>query len=314
MTATRVLRGAQALRRPPTCAVVTVGVFDGVHLAHQQVIRSTVRVAQRLHGTSLALTFDPDPHLVLDPAHAQPSLMPLEVRLSHMRAFGLDRIWVMPFTTRFARLTAAQFIERILVGRLHAAALVVGDAFVFGKGRQGDVEMVRTVGARYGIRVVPVRAVRRNGAPISSSRIRQLMVSGELSQAGHLLGRPPTLYGDVVRGAGRGRTLGIPTANLRLTSQTLPPRGVYAVHLQDLRRPRQWRGVMNLGVRPTFGSGPLVCEVHVLGFSGSLLGCSMAVSLIARLRAERRFPTPAALIRQVRRDAMRARVLLARAT
>ena len=185
---------------------------------------------------------------------------------------------------------------------------------------------------------------------MSSSRIRQLIRSGKLTAARRLLGRPPALYGVVVRGAGRGRRLGFPTANIRLHSQVLPPQGVYAVIIERLSRRKHWQGVtppplrtrslgmlpserlptegwqtptggglsrrgggvMNLGVRPTFGTGPLVCEVHVLGFAGRLLGQRVAVSLLARLRGERCFPTPQALVRQVQKDVQRAAHLFKR--
>jgi riboflavin kinase/FMN adenylyltransferase len=310
----RVLTGLDAVAHPPTRAVVTVGVFDGLHRAHKQVVQSTVQIARRLKGTSLVITFDPDPQLILDPAHAQPVLMPLEARLVHLRALGVDWVWVIPFTKRFARVTAEQFIRRILIHRLHAAALVVGETFVFGRNRGGDMDVLRALGPPHGMRVVPVRQMRREGAPISSSRIRGLIARGQLALARGLLGRAPELYGTVVHGAGRGRQLGFPTANIRLVSQVLPPRGVYAVVAQSLDHRQGWRGVMNLGVRPTFGPGPLVCEVHLLGFSGRLLGRNVSVSLLARLRNERCFPNPLALSRQLRRDLNRARDIFSRLT
>ena len=291
----------------PKPCVVTVGVFDGVHIAHQRLIRTTIRLARRRHGTSVVVTFDPDPQTVLDPSHPHPTLMPLEARLAHLKALGVDRAWVIPFTTRFARMTARRFIDEVLCRRLRAAVLVVGEGFVFGRNRRGTMEVLRALGSRHGMRVVAVPQVRRGGAPVSSSRIRSLVAAGRLSLARQLLGRPPELYGVVIRGAGRGRRLGFPTANLAVRSQALPPRGVYAVRLRRIDRPTGWhRGVMNLGVRPTFGRGPLVCEVHLLDFSGTLRGRSVAVSLLARLRAERCFPSPQALQRQVRLDVNRA--------
>lgn len=306
------LRGLNAVASPPTRAVVTVGVFDGVHIAHQRLIRSTVQLAHRLDGTSVAVTFDPDPQVVLDPAHAQPALMPLEVRVATLQALGLDWVWVLPFTTQFARMTAEQFIRRVLVHRLRARALVIGEAFVFGNDRRGDMDVLQRLGPSYGIRVVPVRQVRRRGAPVSSSRIRRLIGLGGLAQARGLLGRPPALYGVVVPGAGRGRRLGFPTANIRLIPQVVPPRGVYAVAVRSEDGRHVWRGVMNLGVRPTFGPGPMVCEVHLLGFAGTLLGRPVSVSFLTRLRDERCFPSRQALSRQVRRDIARARQLFAR--
>ena len=208
-------------------------------------------------------------------------------------------------------MTARQFVRDVLIGRLRAVALVVGEAFVFGRHRRGDMRMLQALGPAHGMRIVPVRPVMRGGAPISSSRVRQCIAAGKLAQARQLLGRPPALYGTVVRGVGRGRTLGFPTANIRLIAQVLPPTGVYAVMVQTTRDTRRWQGVMNLGIRPTFGPGPLVCEVHLLNFSGTLLGQVVSVSLLARLRNERCFETPDALARQVRLDLLRARRLFA---
>lgn len=312
MGSTASLTGNSTAVRATTRAVVTVGVFDGVHLAHQQLVRATVRLAHRLHGHAVVITFDPDPQRVLNPARAQPALMPLSVRVEHLRQLGADRVWVIPFTRGFASMTAAQFVRRILIGRLRAAALVVGERFVFGKNRQGDMDVLRALGPRGGMRIVAVREIRHGGAPISSSRIRRLINRGQLARARRLLGRSPALYGMVVRGSGRGRSLGFPTANIRLTAQVLPPRGVYAVILRWRGARQGWRGVMNLGVRPTFGPGPLVCEVHLPGFSGALQRNTVTVSLLARLRAERRFPSPQALRRHIQRDLVRARSLFAR--
>jgi riboflavin kinase/FMN adenylyltransferase len=270
---------------------------------------------------SVVITFDPDPHAVLHPSTAPPALMPLGMRRHWLQRLGAGRVWVIPFTRRFAHTSAAQFVRRVLIGRLHAAALVVGEDFAFGRGRAGTLRTLRRLGCSRGMRIEALAPVRRGGRPISSSRIRALIARGRLDGAARLLGRPAALYGTVVRGAGRGRALGFPTANVRFGPQVTPPRGVYAVRVQALRgssrrvqRPagRAWPGVMNLGVRPTFGGGPVVCEVHLFGFSGSLLHRPVCIALLARLRAERRFATPEALSRQIARDARRARTLLAR--
>ena len=319
MSRTQTFTGLGAMGRPPPRAVATIGVFDGVHLAHRRLIRSTIRTARRLKGTSVAITFDPDPQAVLDPAHAQPVLMPIRDRLMCLRQLGVERVWIIPFTRRFARMTAEQFIRQVLIDRLHAVALIVGEAFAFGKDRRGGMEVLQALGPPHGLRVVPVRQMTYGGEPISSSRIRRLISQGGLGLAKRLLGRPPSLYGMVVPGAGRGRRLGFPTANVRLTSEVLPPQGVYAVIVREAAHPsardperRAWRGVMNLGVRPTFGPGPLVCEVHLLGFSGSLLRRAVSISLLARLRGERCFPSVQALRRQIHHDLARARQVFAR--
>ena len=305
----RVLTGLTAPVRV-TRAAVTVGVFDGVHRAHQQLIRTTIRMARRLRATSVVVTFDPDPQAVLHPAQAHPALMPLDERLRLLAEFGVDFLWVIPFTRRFARVTAQQFVTRILVRRLRAAALIVGASFLFGRNRRGDMTVLQALGPRHGMRVVPVRNIRLGAAPISSSRIRQCIADGQLAEARRLLGRPPALYGTVVRGMGRGRRLGFPTANIRVVAGVVPPRGVYAVALRPAGSGAVWRGVMNVGVRPTFGPGPVVCEVHILGWPGTLLRRSVSVSLVARLRGERCFESVAALRRQIRRDVLRVRRLL----
>ena len=286
----RVFTGLGAVTRPPRRAVATVGVFDGVHVGHQQLIRSTIRLARRVNGTSVVITFDPDPETVLHPGAAAAALMPLAARLSALSTLGADWVWVLPFSKRFARMGAEQFIRDFLIRRLRTHTLIVGDAFAFGRGRRGNMEILQRLGPALGMRVIPVEPITRAGRPVSSSRIRACVRQGDLRQARRLLGRAPGLYGTVVRGAGRGRRLGCPTANLRLIPQVMPPRGVYAVIVEAASR--RWRGVMNLGVRPTFGRGPLTCEVHLFDFSGSLLGRSVTVALVARLRGERRFATP----------------------
>ena len=296
----RVVTGRQAFRRPPRRAVVTVGVFDGVHRAHQRLIQTAVRWARAIRGTSVAITFDPDPQVVLDPRHAPSLLMPMPARLRCLQTLGVDVVWVIPFTTSFARLAPETFVRTILAARLQARGVVVGETFAFGKDQRGNLDLLKRLGRQLGMRVMALRPVMQGGQPISSSRIRQLVQHGQLTQAQRLLGRPVELSGTVVRGKGLGRQLGFPTANIQVTNHVLPPRGVYQVQLQYGRR--HCGGVMNLGVRPTFGPGPLTCEVHLVGFNGTLYGREVTIRLLRRLRDEHRFPTPHALARQIQQD------------
>ena len=305
-----ILRGRFAWPRTRRRTVVTIGVFDGVHLAHQQLLQATRRLARRLRAASVAITFDPDPQHVLHPAQAQPMLMPAAARIQALAALGVDGVWVIPFTPSFARLSARAFAERILFRRLHAEAVLLGEGFVFGRNQRGTMETLRALAEPQHVRVITLPRVRRGGMVVSSSRIRRLIAGGRLREARMSLGRWPSLYGAVKPGAGRGRHLGFPTINIRLTSQVLPPEGVYAVVVKDARRRRRWRGVMNLGVRPTFGPGPRVCEVHLLGFHGRFAPRDVVVSLMGRLRGERCFPSIAALQRQIRHDIAKARTLL----
>lgn len=293
---------------PRNRSVVTIGMFDGVHLGHQRLVRETRRLAEALGAESVALTFDPDPQAILTPGRAQPYLMPLAVRVGVLASLGLDRVDVIRFTRAFSNMPAEEFIERILVKRLASAGVVVGENFAFGKGRRGDLALLRQAGRRHGMRIMVVPPVKRAGAVVSSSRIRALVSRGALREAGRLLGRPVQLYGTVVRGAGRARRLGFPTANVHLEPEVcLPPLGVYRVDLQHGRR--RDPGLMNLGVRPTFSTGnghaPVVCEVHVPAFRGTLYWRRVRIDVLQRLRAERRFPSAQALTQQIRRDLRR---------
>ena len=308
----RVLTGRNALARPLRRPVVTVGMFDGVHLGHQRLIQTTVRVARRLQGTSVVMTFDPDPQQVLNPHQAQPRLMPLEARVRLINTLGVDVVWIIPFTRQFSMISAEQFVRSVLLRRLRTSCIVVGENFAFGKARRGNLQLLRTLGRRHGMRVIVVPPVLRDGAPVSSSRIRRLIQQGDLAEARRFLGRPVELSGVVVRGEGRATHLGFPTANVRLVSELLPPRGVYRVWLDHAGR--RFHGLMNLGVRPTFmteadGSAPLVCEVHLVGFHATLYGRPVTVAVLKRLRAEKRFESPQDLVRQIRRDLHRARLV-----
>ena len=299
----RVVTGLTALRRPPHRAVVTIGMFDGVHVGHQRLMRTAVRSAPQQHGTSVVLTFDPDPQRVLAPTTTLPPIMPLPHRLELMRTLNVDLVWVIPFTRRFARITPEAFVQRIVLDRLHAQRVVVGSRFAFGADRQGDVALMARVGASAGLRVVTVPPVQRAGAPVSSSRIRRLLQQGDVEMARQLLGRPSQLSGRVVRGRGVGHQLGFPTANVRLDSMLPPATGVYAVRVWHESHPStRWHGVMNLGCRPTFGRGPLTCEVHVPGRRLSWYGRRVHIELLSYLRRERRFASPHALVQQIHRD------------
>lgn len=304
----RVLKGKLALRRPPRAAVVTVGVYDGVHQAHSRIIRKVVREARRVRGTSIVLTFDPDPERVLNPKRPPCELMPLGARLETIEALGVDCVWVIRFTKRFAKTTASVFAKKILIEQLNTRCLIVGETFLFGKDRLGDRTMLEALGHRHGMRVIGIAPIKRAGSQISATRIRKLIQQGSLFRAEELLGRPVALYGTVVRGSGRGRALGFPTANLKLHSHVLPPLGVYAVRVFFGKKARH--GVMNLGRRPTFGGGPLIAEVHLFNFSGKLKGHSLRVELMVRLRSERTFKSIEALKRQVTRDSIQARRLI----
>lgn len=304
----RLYLGRDALPRSLRGSVVTIGMFDGVHRAHQRLVRTAVSLARRMGAPSVAVTFDPDPERILQPGQPSRSLMPLARRAELIGMLGIELVWVLRFTPSFAGMTAEAFVREMLQRRLRARAVVVGEAFAFGRGRRGDLSLLRALGRRAGMRVVAVPTVRVDGERVSSSRIKHAIVRGELAGAARLLGRPPELSGLVVHGSGWGHRLGFPTANLRVKDAVWPPEGVYAVRVQH--RARRFRGVMNLGVRPTFGGGRLTCEVHLLDARPRLSGQPVRVELLRRVRDERRFRDPSALASQIARDIARARRLI----
>lgn len=281
--------------------MVAIGNFDGVHRGHQALLAATVARARADGGTPVVLTFDPHPARVLSPERAPSSLMTLEQRAEVMAQLGVERVVVVAFDRQIARMDAGEFCDEILHRILGAKVVIVGEAFRFGRGRTGDVAALRAVGPRLGFDVATVAPVIHDGAAVSSSRIRDALETGDVALATVLLGRRFFLDGQVVPGDGRGRQLGIPTANLAPASQTLPALGVYACWCGGAVEPPA-AAVVNVGRRPTFGGGAPVVEAHLLGWEGDLYGRKLRIEFAKRLREERRFEDVGALLRQVQAD------------
>lgn len=293
--------------------VVSIGVFDGLHRGHRAVLEWLVREARREGALATAVTFDPHPDAVLRGA-PPPRLSDPEQLVEGMAALGVDEFVVQPFDETFSRLEPEPFLRLLGAGEGLRAFLMTPEA-AFGHRRRGDAASVAEVGERLGFRLVLVTPLLVGGRPVSSSRIRDAIGAGRLAEARHLLGRSPSVTGRVVKGAGRGRDLGFPTANLAFDEPVaLPPDGIYAVRVTwRLSAGDAWRsgaGVASLGVRPTFGPGERVLEVHLFEVKDPLYGATMRVFFERRQRGERRFGTAAALVRQMSRDAARARQIL----
>jgi riboflavin kinase/FMN adenylyltransferase len=303
-------------------AVVTVGTFDGVHRGHQAVLAEIVRRAQRRGAASVVVTFDPHPLAVVNPA-AEPRLLTLPAeRQRLLGASGVDRVVTLPFTSELARLAPDEFVRDVLRARIGMDELVLGYDHGFGRGRSGDVDAVRRIGAADGFAVDVVDAVRDDGQPISSTLIRTAIAHGDLVLAGRWLGRSYGALGVVTRGAGRGRTIGVPTINLPVPDarKLLPPDGVYAVWVTivgggtgDGGRGR-YGGMMNQGPRPTFGVAERGLEVHLFDFAGDLYGETVLVEWVRRLRDVQSFPSREALVEQLAHDAGAARDSLKQAS
>ena len=294
-------------------AVVTVGTFDGLHRGHQMVLAEVVRRA-RAPGkgfTSLLVTFDPHPLEVVNPA-ACPKLLTLPDEKHELLAgTGLDRVVVLPFTREVAQQSPEEFIRQLRAE--HALTeLVLGYDHAFGRGRSGDEALVRRLGAAEGFDVAVVDAVREDGQPISSTLIRAAVAHGDLAGAARWLGRPYGLLGRVVPGAGRGRTIGVPTLNLAPPDarKLLPPDGVYAVWVWW--RGTRYGGMMNQGPRPTFAEQGRTLEAHLFDFESELYGETVRVEWVQRLRDVQAFPSRDALVAQLERDRQAARASLNR--
>ena len=292
-------------------AVVTVGTFDGLHRGHQRVLAEVVRRAGQRGLASVLVTFDAHPLEVLNPA-ACPKLLTLpEEKQDLLAGTGLDRLVVLPFTREVAQQSPEEFIRRLRAE--HALReLVLGYDHAFGRGRSGDEALVRRLGAADGFDVAVVDAVREDGQPISSTLIRAAVAHGDLTAAARWLGRPYGLLGRVVAGAGRGRTIGVPTLNLAPpeSRKLLPPDGVYAAWVRW--RGTRYGGMMNQGPRPTFAEQGRTLEVHLFDFSAELYGETVRVEWVERLRDVQAFPSRDALVAQLERDRQAARASLNR--
>jgi riboflavin kinase / FMN adenylyltransferase len=305
----KVFHGVMEARELAGCALA-LGNFDGVHLGHQALFAE----ARRQGSPVAALTFHPHPGKVLQPELAPKLICLLPRKLELFAARGLDAAVVQPFTLDYARTEPRDF-EASLLDVMGARHLVVGHDFTYGARRAGTVDSLREAATARGAQVHVVPPVTVDGVVASSSRIREYILEGRVGAAWRLLGRPFDLDGTVIPGAGRGRGLGFPTANVDTLNELRPAPGVYAIRVRFLDEPPSaWRpGVANIGVKPTFGGSEVTIEAHLLDFSGDVYGRELRVRFLERLRAERRFGSAAELAGQIKRDVEAARAIIARA-
>jgi riboflavin kinase / FMN adenylyltransferase len=287
--------------------VLTIGNFDGLHLGHRHLLAQVRARADALGAPVAVYTFDPPPRVVLAPQHHQPRICPWPDKVAMLGEAGVDVVVLERFTRAFAQHPAEWFADEILGRRIRPRAIVVGYDFRFGRARSGTIDLLRQRLPR--IPIDQVTALELDGDVVSSSRVRRLVGDGQVAAAAGLLDRPHRVCGVVVQGDQRGRTIGFPTANLELDAELVPPGGVYAVMVRVDAGPLR-PAVANLGVRPTFAGGRFLVEVHLLDFRGDLYGRQLEVGFVRRLRAERRFADPGALVAQIRKDAAHARTVL----
>jgi riboflavin kinase / FMN adenylyltransferase len=283
---------------------LALGVFDGVHVGHQAVIKRAVDAAARDGGKAFVVTFSPHPIRVIAPEKAPAALLAtLDEKAAVVKALGVDGLLVIRFDLAFAGMAAEEFVRKLCAGNVRTIA--VGVDWRFGSNRSGDVAMLRKMGAELGFNLEAVSPVMWDGERISSTRIRQAIRDGNFAAAGEMLGRPYELSGIVTEGRKLGREIGFPTANLRLGERQLPADGVWAVTVNGTLK-----GVANLGMRPTLDGTERLLEVHLFDFSGDLYGKELRVSFVKHLRPERKFASVEELREQIAKDASDARGLL----
>lgn len=292
-------------------AAIAIGNFDGVHVGHRALIARARQLAAANDALTVALTFDPHPSALLAPSRAPRMLASIDRRIELLAEAGVDAVVVEPFTHELAGIAPSAFIDDVVILALRARAIIVGYDFSYGQARAGTVDALRAHGAGAGIEVAVVPAVTVDGEIAASTRVRNLLRDGDLPRATRMLGRPWDVDGVVVRGAGRGRAIGVPTANIATDVELALAPGIYAVTLSVDGGPAM-PAAASLGTNPTFvDDGGLVLEVHVLDWSGDLYDRRVRTTFIARLRDEQKYDSVDALVAQIRRDLDQARALLA---
>jgi len=288
-----------------TC--IAIGVFDGVHLGHQHVIRQTVSDATQHEAAALVVTFDRHPNSVVAPDRVPPQIYSLSQKLRAIEALGGDAAWVIHFDQAFSKLTGAEFVRGLVRDFGPIYSVCVGSEFTFGHKRSGNVSLLQALGRDLHFTVHGLAAVSLDGLVVSSTRIREAVRAGQLEQAGEMLGRPYSVAALVIPGDQVARTFNFPTANLDIRGMVLPPNGVYAAHAWC--EGKCWRSVVNLGFRPTRAETvpTLHLEAHLLDFTGDLYGKELELAFVEKLRDERKFPSLEALRHQIVQDITCAR-------
>ncbi len=290
------------------CAVA-IGSFDGLHLGHKLLIEKTKSFSDKMGLVSCVMTFEPHPARALAPGLSPPLLMSYHRKIRALEQMGIKRVLSQRFTQSFASLTPKNFAQEVLSDALCARVVVIGDDFSFGHRGQGRSEDLHALGRSLGFEVEVVQRLAVQGMIASSTRIRSFLLQGRVRAAALLLGHPYAVAGQVVSGAGRGRKLGIPTANLKTDAELLPARGVYMCHAWKAGWPSGRLAVTNIGTNPTFGGSVQTLETHILDIDEDLLAQPLAIAFLQRLRGEIVFSSASELVAQIHRDEARARDL-----
>ncbi|OUR64286.1 riboflavin biosynthesis protein RibF [Methylophaga sp. 42_25_T18] len=303
----RIIRGFHNLPKSSSGCVATIGNFDGVHLGHQSVLNQLAMKGDALGLAPVVITFEPQANEFFAPDKAPARLSRFREKVEALRCYSIQQLCVLRFNQKLARMTAEDFIQRLLVDGLNVRYLVVGDDFRFGKDRQGDFALLQQAGQQFGFQVVNMHTFAVDQIRVSSTRIRQALKDGDLTLAEKLLGRPYRMSGRVAHGDKRGRTMGFPTANIHLHRCKVPLSGVYAVQLFGIEG-EPIAGVANVGVRPTVaGDDKALLEVHLFDFDRDIYGEHVQVHFLHKLRDEQKFSDLTELVSQIEQDCQQAK-------
>jgi riboflavin kinase / FMN adenylyltransferase len=304
-----ILRSIPELERLRGPLFLAIGVFDGVHRGHQAVISTSADHAAASNGTPVVVTFDPHPEKVLRPQAAPHLLSATQHKIALIRALGVEHLLIITFDKEFAATEPEDFVQKLVIHSKPLREICVGHEWSFGKNRRGNLDLLKKLGAKFNFDVVGIPPVKINGAVVSSTAIRQAIEKGDFAKAAEMLGREYTILGTVTRGDNLGKKIGFPTANLSAHSEQFPPNGVYVAEARI--DGELYRGVINLGIRPTVSSGKSerVLEIHLFDFNRDIYGHDVEVRFLKFLRPEKKFANLDALVQQIRRDVEQARQL-----
>jgi riboflavin kinase/FMN adenylyltransferase len=303
----------EQINQPFKAAVITIGNFDGVHIGHQALFHEVIEKADAIDGTSIAMTFEPHPIRVLKNNNHPPLITLYEQKAELIERSGIDVLICIPFTQEFASLSAEAFIKDLLVAKIGMQVIIVGKDYTFGRNREGNLSVLKAYASQMGYEVIEadwIKAALNLSGRISSTKIRELVMAGEVEPARKMLGRHYQIRGLVVKGRDRGgKLLGIPTANINLQDELCPKTGIYAVTVDY--HDHVYKGVANIGYSPTFDDNEFTAEVHLLDFSTNIYGEKIRVNFIQRIRDEKKFANISELKAQIHQDIKTARKILA---
>lgn len=306
-----VIRGGDVMPPLGGGTVLTIGNFDGVHLAHRHICQKIREASQERGARCAILTFDPHPLSVVAPDRCPPLMTTLDEKLARLEEQGVDIAFIEPFTSELAGMGAEEFIQRILHEKIQAGLVFVGFNFHFGKGAAGNVDLLRREGERLGFETREIEPFMSGGQRVSSSVVRKLLLAGRVAEAAEFLGGYHVIEGPVVEGDGRGRQIGVPTANVAYPPVLVPEKGVYACWVRiGGREAERLPAAVNIGERPTFGGEKVSIEAHLLEGGRDLYGETIRVEFVSRLRDEMKFSGPEALVAQIRTDITAGREFL----